>query len=693
MIRDTFDRIAGFCVASRSLCVPLLLFLARLWFGQVVLVHRVMEMATDGNAAHATAILRVPSAVEAATQGVLPLLLSVGLFTRPVAVILVMSMAVDASSPLAAGAIGARLALLAWVVVNGPGAFSVDHLLARGMASSPFGPLRMICQLYQWITRFVTPVMQLLIRAGLFLAITPLTALYASSLPFAMFGDATSALIRPQWWALVIEGALLLGAATRGAALVVALTIPLAGVAMSMDDRAAILLLLLLFAASGAGVLSIDQLLDLGLRRWLQRGQQDAQSALTHVVVVGGGFGGVAAVRGLRHTNCQITLIDQRNHQLFQPLLYQVATAALSPAEIAAPIRSLFRRQRNVRVRLGEVTGVDFAASEVLIDTLRVKFDRLVMATGARHSYFGRDDWASFAPGLKSVEDATSIRGRLLRAFEEAENAADEPARVAWLTFVIVGGGPTGIELAGAIAELARHGLGDEYRAIDPATARVILLQSGPRILPAFSAASSAAAEHSLRTLGVDVRLGARVTSIDGEGVDFGGQRIAARTVLWAAGVAASPAAEWLGVAADSSGRLCVDPDLSVPGRPGVFAIGDTALSTGWNGAAVPGLAPAAKQQGAYVARVIDASLRGRAVPPPFRYAHVGSLATIGRQAAVAEIGGMRLWGAPAWWFWGAAHIAFLVGGRNRMTVLLDWIWAFLTYQRSTRLITRSGRE
>jgi len=275
-----------------------------------------------------------------------------------------------------------------------------------------------------------------------------------------------------------------------------------------------------------------------------------------------------------------------------------------------------------------------------------------------------------------------------LRAFEEAENANDKAERAAWLTFVIVGGGPTGIELAGAIAELARHGMDEEYREIDPATARVIIVHSGPRVLPTFPPALSAAAERSLRALGVDIRLDARVRGVDGTGVDVGNQRITARTVLWAAGVSASPAAQWVCQRGDASGRLVVGADLSVPDLPGIYAIGDTAASQGWRGGLVPGLAPAAKQQGRYVAQVINAVLTSRPRPPPFRYRHWGNLATIGRQAAVAELGALRLWGAPAWWFWGATHIAFLVGGRNRATVILDWVWAYLTYRRSTRLIT-----
>jgi NADH:ubiquinone reductase (H+-translocating) len=442
----------------------------------------------------------------------------------------------------------------------------------------------------------------------------------------------------------------------------------------------------------GAGALSADRLLVWwGARQAKDRAALDDQ--LPHVVVIGGGFGGVAAVQGLRHAPCRITLIDQRNHHLFQPLLYQVATAALSPADIATPIRSLFRGQDNVRVHLGEVTGLDPASRHVLLGPTRMTFDFLILATGARHSYFGRDDWAAHAPGLKTIEDATAIRSRLLIAFEEAENATIEAERTAWLTFVIVGGGPTGIELAGAIAELARHGMEHEYRSIDPTMARVILLQSGPRILPSFPANLSNPAERSLKALGVDVRTGARVRGVDANGVDVGDQRIAANTVLWAAGVAASPAAQWLGRETDPAGRVAVGPDLSVPDLQSIFAIGDTAACLGWRGLAVPGLAPAAKQQGHYVARVIAGSIDARPPPPPFRYRHFGSLATIGRQAAVAELGRVHIWGAPAWWFWGAAHIAFLVGGRNRATVLLNWVWAYLTYRRSTRLITGVAKQ
>jgi NADH dehydrogenase/putative oxidoreductase len=385
---------------------------------------------------------------------------------------------------------------------------------------------------------------------------------------------------------------------------------------------------------------------------------------------------------------CRITLIDRRNHQVFQPLLYQVATASLAPGDIATPIRSLFRDQANIRVTLGEVVAIDVENRAVVLKDVQVPYDYLVVASGAQHSYFGRNDWAQHAPGLKSIEDGIAIRRRLLLAFEEAENALDEAEQRAWLTFVVVGGGPTGVELAGAIAELARHGLAQDFRRIDPATARIILVQSGPRLLPTFPESLSREAERALRDLGVEVQTDKRVQEVSSEQVTISGEAVRSRTVFWAAGVMASPAAGWLGVMPDRAGRVPVDPDLSVPGREGVFAIGDTAAALAWRGELVPGLAPAAKQTGAYVAGVIRARLRGRAAPPPFRYRHFGSLATIGRQAAVADFGFVRLRGAFAWWLWGLAHIAFLVGGRNRSVVVLQWAWSYFTFRRSTLLIT-----
>ena len=425
---------------------------------------------------------------------------------------------------------------------------------------------------------------------------------------------------------------------------------------------------------------------------WLVRPFAGAVPAsLPHVVVVGGGFGGISAVRGLRGAPCRITLIDRRNHHLFQPLLYQVATASLSPGDIATPIRGMLRHHENVRVLLGEVTGIKVKDKAVILSHGRITYDYLILATGARHSYFGRDEWAHFAPGLKSIEDATTMRARLLRAFEEAESAEADADRNAWLTFVIVGGGPTGLELAGAIAELAAHGLEGEFRIIDPSKARIVLVEAGQRLLATFPETLSHEARLMLERLGVEVRTDKRVEAVAADHVVVSGETLPARTIFWAAGVMASPAARWLGVSTDRAGRVPVGPDLSVPGFDSVFAVGDTASSQGWRGQPVPGVAPAAKQGGAYVARVIRARLAGAPRPEPFRYRHLGSLATIGRQAAVADFSFIRLRGALAWWLWGAVHIGFLVGGRNRVVVMLGWLWAYLTLRRGTELITGTG--
>jgi NADH dehydrogenase/putative oxidoreductase len=383
-----------------------------------------------------------------------------------------------------------------------------------------------------------------------------------------------------------------------------------------------------------------------------------------------------------------VTLVDRDNYHLFQPLLYQVATAALSPGDIASPVRSLFREAFNTQVLRATVTGIDTARQRVLLGGRELPYDFLVLATGAAHSYFGKDQWQPYAPGLKRIEDATAIRRRLLLAFEQAEASEDAEERRRLLTFLIVGGGPTGVELAGAIAELARFGMEKEFRRFDPSSARIVLVQSAPRVLPTFDERLSAIAQRSLERLGVEVLTGSRVEQIDALGVLVSGRRIDARTVLWAAGVMASPAARWLAAEADSAGRVKVGTDLRVPGLPRVFVIGDTALSLGWEGKPVPGLAPAAQQAGQYAAHCIAAQLAGAAAPPPFAYRHRGSLATIGRKAAVADFGALRLWGAPAWWLWGLVHVGFLVGVRNRVATMTNWFWAYLTFGGGIRLIT-----
>jgi NADH:ubiquinone reductase (H+-translocating) len=405
------------------------------------------------------------------------------------------------------------------------------------------------------------------------------------------------------------------------------------------------------------------------------------------VVVIGAGFGGLSAALRLGRVDASLTVIDRRNYHLFQPLLYQVATAALSPADIAAPIRGILSRQANTTVILDTVTGIDTAGRAVLLGDRRVHYDQLVIATGARETYFGHDEWAAVTSGLKKIEDATTMRRRILVAFERAEESEDEEERRRLLTFVIIGGGPTGVELAGALAELARAALARDFRRIDPKTARIVLVESHPRLLAGFPPELSDAAAKALAGLGVELRLGAKVSRCDDCAAVLGEERIESRTLIWAAGVAASPAAKWLGVEPGRAGRVPVGPDLTVPGHSEIFVIGDTAEVQGPQGP-LPGLAPVAKQQGAYVARVIAARLKRRAPPPPFRYRSFGNLATIGRKEAVADFGWLKLSGRPAWFVWGAAHIYFLVGFRNRMAVAVDWLWSYLTYQRGARLIT-----
>jgi NADH:quinone reductase (non-electrogenic) len=404
------------------------------------------------------------------------------------------------------------------------------------------------------------------------------------------------------------------------------------------------------------------------------------------IVIVGAGFGGLTAAMRLKRADADVTVIDRRNHHLFQPLLYQVATAALSPADIAAPIRGILSRQGNAEVLLGTVTGIDVAGRAVLLGERRIPYDQLIIATGARESYFGHDEWAAVTAGLKNIEDATAMRRRILVAFERAESSDHPGERRRLLTFVIIGGGPTGVELAGALAELARAALARDFRHIDPTTARIVLVEAGPRLLPSFPPRLSEVAARALTRLGVELRLGTPVGRCDDCGAVLDGERIESRTLIWAAGVAASPAAQWLGIAPGRGGRVPVGPDLTVPGHPEVFVIGDTADVQGARGP-LPGVAPVAKQQGAYVARVIAARLAGKPPPPPFHYRDLGNLATIGRREAVVDLGWLKLTGRLAWLVWGLAHIYFLIGFRNRMAVAIDWLWSYLTYQRGARLI------
>ena len=691
--------------SAGSLLAPWLDLTMRIWLAQAFLMGAAVTAMTGSPLAMqgASRLAMAFDALVASPLGLLiqfvcPVMLLLGLGSRLAALLLLVQVLLLHGTGSVAISHVTWSVLLGWTVVAGPDAYSLDDLLAAGLDSSAVPGARRLGIAFAWFTTRLGPPCWLMLR--LWIASLPLVqAATRFGLLDAGPGPIAGWTGMPGWTGTLPPAAslcvgllLVLGLGTRGVAVILILAIPIGQYGMGADDRLYWMVLLGLLASRGPGRITLDALVARSVDA-LARRMTSISPTLPHVVILGGGFGGLAAARGLSRAPCRVTLVDRNNHHVFQPLLYQVATAGLAPTAIATPIRSLLRSQANLKVLLAEVRGVSIDDANVMLDQGRLPFDVLVIATGARHSYFGRDDWAEHAPGLKHIEDATHIRRRLLTGFERAEGTDDPAERKAWMTFVIVGGGPTGVELAGAIAELAHNGLTGEYRAIHPADARVILVQSADRLLPTFSASLSADALEELRRLNVEVLTGAKVEGIDADGVVVGGERIEARTVLWAAGVAASPAAQWCGAKADRAGRIVVGPDLSVFPDGNIFGIGDTAASMAWNGGAVPGLAPAAKQGGAYVAAVIRARLAGRTAPRPFRYRHAGSLATIGRRAAVAEFGALRLRGAPAWWLWGTVHILFLAGGRNRASVILEWVWAYITDQRGSRLITRAADE
>jgi NADH dehydrogenase/putative oxidoreductase len=674
--------------------------LIRLWLAQAFFVSAVVKLA-DWNKALYLSVHEYPvtwlDPVTAAYIGVSiefvgAVLLAFGLATRLAASAMLALVLVIHLSYLPLDLNLLQAALLAWFVVHGAGALSLDRMLSRGLVESALPLAASVLASLGRFTRVAAPIYELLLRIWAAAAIIVGGTAIAASSDVHMWLPVGSA--RDFAFAPTVALALFIaiGFGTRVAALAMIVASAVLRMIGGGDEHyTSWLFVFLLLAIKGAGELSVDRLIERLLRaRFPQLEGRPAFSldGLPRVVIVGAGFGGIACAARLSRARVSVTLIDRHNYHLFQPLLYQVATAGLSPGDIAAPVRGLFREHFNVRVLLGEVVGIDTVARRVMLADQQIPYDYLVLATGAAHSYFGRDEWAAFAPGLKRVEDATEVRRRLLLAFEKAEATEDVAERKRLLTFLIVGGGPTGVELAGAIAELARWGMEKDFRRFDPAQARIVLVQAGPRLLPTFPEELSRTSRTSLERLGVEVLVDSRVEAIDDEGATVNGRRIAARTVLWAAGVVASPAAKWLRADADSAGRVKVDDRLSVRGLAEVFVVGDTAASNAWNGKPVPGLAPAAKQAGAYVAKVIKARVDRRQDPASFVYRHLGSLATIGRKAAVVDFGWIKLRGALAWWFWGAVHVGFLVDARSRLSVMFDWFWAYLTYRSGTRLIT-----
>jgi len=677
---------------------PFVDLLARIWLAQEFFVSAVLKL-THWQTALDLAANEYPvswmNPVAAAYTGVTielvgSVLLLFGLATRYAAVpMFVLSLVIQ----FGYRAFDTQLfwaALFGWYVIHGAGPLSLDRMLRKGLLESALPLAPRIVRASSWVRKHLTPFYIALVRVWLGLA-----AFFAASgfvvhhTDLALFLPISTAAQHPAASSGVFGVLLIVGLATRFTSAV----LMIGAIANMMEPAAAgyEALVLAFLALRGAGTPSLDALVAWLVQRLFKKsavGIESDSNGAPKVVIVGAGFGGLACAAALRNSGASITLIDRTNYHLFQPLLYQVATAALSPGDIATPVRPLFRDALEARVLLGSVTGVDTEKKVVMLADKAVPYDFLVLATGATHSYFGKDQWQPYAPGLKRIEDATEIRRKLLTAFELAEATEDPEERQSLLAFLIVGGGPTGVELAGAIAELARFGMDKEFRRFDPASARVLLVQSGPRLLPAFNEKLAAVAQRSLEKLGVEVLLNSRVEHIDAQGVTVSGKRIVARSVLWAAGVTASPAAKWLKAEADNAGRIRVERDLRVVGLADVYAIGDTALSSAWKGQPVPGLAPAAKQGGAYVARVIRARVHGTAEPPPFEYRHLGSLATIGRKSAVADFGVIKLWGAPAWWLWGMVHVGFLVGMRNRMSTVINWFWAYLTFGGGIRLIT-----
>lgn len=721
VITHSLHRVGEWLRISNAILAPRMDLIRRLTLAQAFFVSGMLKISDWDNAIYlATHEYPVSwmNPVMAATIGVAielicPVLLALGLMTRLAVLPLIILTAIAQIVYQPVNTQVFWLIILGYWVIMGTNKDSLDHLL-RGLKNSALPMAKTLSRSFHFLTQRVGPfyilLMRLWIAAVLYVAgHTAMETMGLSQhLQFLAYQPQLSVLRMEDasFWVTFMCGigsiCIAVGFGTR---LVTFLALSVMAVVTHQVDATAAqqvefvywVMLLTILSFSGPGKYSLDHVIRLAVGRLFPQLDGNLKinlDSLPHVVIVGAGFGGVAAAKTLRTTACRVTLIDKHNYHLFQPLLYQVATAGLSPSDIATPIRSLFRDQNNIRVTLREVSGIDKVGRQVLMtEGAPISYDYLVLATGARHSYFGKDEWAEFAPGMKRVEDAIAVRAKLLKAFEAAENCDDPVMQQQLLTFVIVGGGPTGVELAGALAELAHKGMEDEFRRIDPSKAKIYLVEAGPRLLAVMPEDISTYTKTALEKLGVTVMTNGRVENIDAKGVIVNGQRIYSANVIWAAGVQSSPAAQWLGVEADRAGRVKVGKDFTVPGCEHIYAIGDTVLAEVWNGKPMPGLAPAAKQSGMFVAKHIRAQIEAATPQKEFHYKHYGSLATIGRQAAVADFGAFRMKGTLAWWFWGAVHILFLSNVQSRIAVMFEWVWAYLTFKRSTRLITDTNNS
>lgn len=695
---------------------PFFDLILRIYFAKIFIFLGIRILSVDKTLSWAGPLLDTYWGVSIALVGGVLVLL--GLLTRIAAVaLLIMTIIVQIQfdyQPLL-NTQTILILLLGWTVIFGAGKISLDQAFG-GVKDSAIFLSKPISILYEETTRFVGPFYQLALR--FWIACIAMTAgwvaLQSGWSPYPVLGYRLSSSLLTAFhyhgyeMTLLMVGALIgLGAFTRLISLggMISLVVVLCFFFPSVinvfqyDEAVAWIFLLGLLLFHGPGSVSIDHWIKKITQRWLHHryvGGLAHKKSLPHVVIIGGGFGGVAAAKSLKTTACRITLIDQHNYHLFQPLLYQVATAGLSPAEIAAPIRSLFVDQPNIDIKLGEVVAIDSSNREIKLNNQDpVSYDYLILATGAQHSYFGQDQWSTFAPGLKKIEDAIAIRQKVLSSFEQAENLEDSSAidaQTPLLTIVIVGGGPTGIELAGAFAELAHDGMHHEFRHIDPKKAQIILVEAGPRLLASMPEKLSEFSRKSLENLGVTVLLNTPVESIDQEGIIAKGQRFASKNVFWAAGVQGSKAAQWLNAPVDRAGRIEVNPDLSVPGFDNVFAIGDTISVKAWDNKLMPGIAPAAKQSGKYVAQLIQNHIEEKPPLKPFRYQHYGNLATIGRSLAVIDFGHFQMSGSLAWWFWCGIHLYFINNMRNRFQIMLQWFWSYLTFKKSSRIIYENNK-